>query len=81
MHGWNGDGHMGWSTGGYLAWMPVWWIAGPVIVAAIVWAVVRWRRTHGPLGDGSPAASLKRRYASGEIDSETYQRMLKEIEA
>ncbi len=82
MHGWNGGGPMGWwSSAGYMAWMPVWWILGPVIVAAIVWAVVRWRRSRGAPGGDSPTASLKRRYASGEIDSQTYHRMLREIES
>jgi hypothetical protein len=31
MHGWNGDGHMGW--------MGIWWILGAAVLAVVVWAL------------------------------------------
>ncbi len=33
MHWWNGDGHVGW--------MGVWWVVGAVLIAAVVWALLR----------------------------------------
>lgn len=67
---WNGDGHMGW--------MAIWWILGAALIAAVVWALVKSARGPGGAID-SPEAILKRRYASGEIDQQTYERMLGEL--
>lgn len=71
MHWWNGDGHTGW--------MVVWWIVGAALIALVVWAMRR--SSPGPM-DGSsesPEQVLKRRYAKGEIDHATYQRMLTDL--
>ncbi len=71
MHWWNGDGHMGW--------MGIWWIVGAALIAVVVWALLRSSR--GPMNGSceSPEQVLKRRYAKGEIDHATYQRMLTEL--
>jgi putative membrane protein len=70
MHWWNGDWHVGWMT--------VWWLLAVVLIAVVVWVLVR---AGGTLGGGreTPEQILKRRYASGEIDRETYQRMLTDL--
>jgi len=70
MHWWNGDGHMGW--------MALWWIFGAALIAAVVWALLRSTQASNGPGD-SPEKILKRRYAKGEIDRETYQRMLTDL--
>jgi len=70
MHWWNGDGHMGW--------MGIWWIVG---AAVILWALLRSSRGSVSGSRQSPEQLLKRRYAKGEIDHETYQRMLRELKA
>jgi putative membrane protein len=71
MHDWNGYGHMGW--------MPLWWVLGAALIAVLLWALLK--STRGPTSSPSesPEEILKRRYAKGEIDRETYQRMLTEL--
>ncbi|MGW7405557.1 SHOCT domain-containing protein [Streptomyces sp. NPDC054833] len=71
---------MYWNGGGW-AWMmfmPLLWI---VLIGLVVWAVIRL--THHPAGHGdgpertwpqreTPEEILDRRFASGEIDADTY---------
>ncbi len=70
MYAWTGGWHMGWMWLG--------WIGFVVVVAAAVWVL-------GRLAGGAdrPRESarevLRLRYAKGEIDRETYERMLKEM--
>ena len=68
----------GWgvSGGGWIA-MMVFWVA---LVALIVWAVARAFPSVGNRGDATPRQEspediLKRRYAAGELDAETFQAM------
>lgn len=68
---WYGDGHMG-SMG-------IWWVLGAALIALVVWALVRTPRGTMNGSSESPEQILKRRYAGGEIDHETYQRMLTEL--
>jgi len=72
MHGWNGAGQMGW--------MALWWVIGAALIAVLLWALLK--STRGPTSGPSelPEEVLKRRYAKGDIDRETYQRMLTELE-
>lgn len=72
MYGGNG---WGWSA---MALMPVVWVT---LLGVIVWAVVRLTQPtshqqgpvdHGTIGRESPQEILDRRFASGEIDAETY---------
>lgn len=70
MHFWNGAEHV--------AWMGLWWILGAAIVATMVRALVKSARDPGRAND-SPESILKRRYASGEIDRQTYERVLGEL--
>ena len=71
MHWWNGGGHMGG--------MGIWWIVGAALIAAVVWALLRSSRRPTNGSSESPEQVLKRRYAKGEIDHATYQRMLTEL--
>ncbi|WP_235999255.1 SHOCT domain-containing protein [Qaidamihabitans albus] len=56
-----------------MAVMPLLWIA---LIAVIVWAAVRLaHRDHsapGPRDRETPQETLDRRFASGEIDTDTY---------
>lgn len=64
---------------GHMGWMVLWWIFGIALVAVLVWALLR-ASVGGPSGvRDSPEQLLKRRYASGEIDRETYRRMLADL--
>lgn len=73
----------GWDmgTGGWIA-MSVFWIA---LLALVVWGVTRLLPTGGQTPDASTARAetpeeiLDRRFALGEIDAESYQRMRTEI--
>lgn len=71
---------MMWGYGSGWAWMmivmPIVWIG---LLAVVAWAVVRVVRPHSD-GYGrahweSPQEILDRRFASGEIDADTYTRM------
>ena len=68
------EGH-GWGMG----W---WWIIGLIIVAAVVWMVVKSMNTNsrGNLPSGKSALDiLKERYARGEIDKEEFEKRRKEL--
>lgn len=65
----------GWHMGG---WMALWWILIIVALAAVLWFAANASRRNGG-GRESPEKALKRRYASGEIDRDTYQRMLEDL--
>ena len=67
---WN-DWHMGW--------MSLWWLVGLLLVIAVVWAVARTASGPSP-ADESPPVILKRRYASGEINREQYERRLSDLQ-
>jgi uncharacterized membrane protein len=61
-----------------MGWMAIWWVLGATLIAAVVWAQVKSAR--GPAGSAdSPAEILKRRYGKGEIDQQTYERMLEDL--
>ena len=71
--------HWCWDGGSHMAWMGIWWVLGAAVIAALFWAVfASSARRLGVRGD-SPERILKRRYAKGEIDHDTYQRMLSEL--
>jgi putative membrane protein len=65
----------GWSGWGWMMLMPVLWI---VLIGLIVWAVIRLtQRPSNQAGaprQETPWEILDRRFASGEIDAETYRR-------
>lgn len=80
-----------WNGGGaWMAFMPLLWIA---LICLAVWAVIRL--THGTSGGASgrshgwedrehretPEEILDRRYASGEIDTDTYTEACERLSA
>lgn len=70
---WPGDGfHMGWM--GF--WMALWWTLGLAIFVSLVWLVTRAAAGPSARIEETPEQILKRRYASGEIDHEEYERRL-----
>ena len=71
-------GHMGWG-GGWI--MMLLGFIGLVVIVWIVWTLAQ-RGGFGPSGasrDNRAEALLRERYARGEIDDETYRRMLDEL--
>lgn len=76
MNGGNG----GWWMSGYMWFFSIlFWI---LIIAGVV-LVVRWLADRGSPASAPPTESaleiLKKRYARGEIDRETYERMKRDI--
>lgn len=65
----------GWHMGG----MWLWWLLVIATVAAAIWFVTRTSRPGGSTSEESPEQILKRRYAKGEIDKDTYQEMLADL--
>jgi putative membrane protein len=83
MWGYSGSGAVGgWGMGlGMLA-MLAFWIALIVGVVLLVrWATGQAAVPIASTGTDDPTAILKRRYAAGEIDQATYERMKQELAA
>jgi putative membrane protein len=73
MHGFGGMGFgMGW-----------WWIIGLILVAALIWTVIRPPGQNNNLNNTanhkSPLDILKERYARGEIDKEDFEQRKKDL--
>lgn len=72
------DGHGWWMGGGMWLLSALFWM---LIIAGVV-LIVKWAMTRK--GEGSfsesPLDILKKRYARGEIDRETFERMKRDIE-
>ncbi|HET9985218.1 MAG TPA: SHOCT domain-containing protein [Longimicrobiales bacterium] len=70
------------GPGGMWGWgMMFGWLLWLVVLAFLVWLAVRYLPGRaGPPGRGADAeAILKERYARGEIDRDTYLRMLEDL--
>lgn len=70
MHRWNDGWHMGWMT--------LWWILGIAGLALLFGYLVRAPRDVERSAE-TPDAVLRRRYAAGEINGETFQRMTDDL--
>ena len=62
----------------HMGWIPVWWILGPVLIAVFAWVLIRGARLPSASSE-SPEEILRRRYARGELDDETFRRMHDEL--
>jgi putative membrane protein len=77
----------GYSGPGMAAWMIISSLIWLAIVGVAVWAFVRWVTTHTqaspPTGLTGPSAYeiLRQRYARGEIDEPTFERMRAQLTA
>ncbi len=65
-----------WDPTWHMQMMGIFWV---VIVAAAVLVLASWRPRRGATKPLTPEQILKRRYASGEIDQSTYERMLRTL--
>ena len=61
-----------------MGWMAIWWLLVPLLIAVLVWALLKGVRGPNEMHE-SPERVLKQRYARGEIDRETYLRMLSDL--
>jgi putative membrane protein len=63
--------------------MGIGWILGVGLLAVVVWTMLKGMRHSDELTKmtDTPEETLKRRYARGEIDNETYQRMRRELKS
>jgi len=68
--------HNGWWMGGMWFFPLLFWV---LMIAGVVF-IVRWMRERGQEQKESSPDILKRRYASGEIDKDTFERMKKDIQ-
>jgi len=71
MYGWDGGWHMGW--------MGLGWLLLAILVAVVAWGTTRLAQGTHRAGS-SPREVLKMRYAKGEIDRDTYERMLRDLD-
>jgi len=81
-----GYGWPGWGWPAILG-MSLWGIFWLALIGLAIWALVHWlnRRStaHGPATTSGPSAMeiLRQRYARGEIDSATFERMREQLES
>lgn len=61
-----------------MGWMGFWWIFIVLVIVAGLWYAVSAAR-QGDANGASAEDILKGRYANGEIDRETYERMLADL--
>jgi putative membrane protein len=72
---------MGWGYGWPMGWFMIWWCPLAFgIVGIAVWVAARTvaGSRMAPSGE-SPETVLKRRYATGEIDKEEFERRLTDL--
>lgn len=63
---------------GFMGVMWLWWILGVPLGIVVIWFFARGPQGGNPRQE-TPEETLKRRYASGEIDRDEYKRMLDEL--
>jgi putative membrane protein len=59
--------------------MWIWWLIVLVAMVSVIWLIARGSRSDARPPEDSPERVLKRRYARGDIDEETYEHMLAEL--
>lgn len=82
----SGTPPVGWSWGlgmavGWLAMLAFWGALIVGIALLVRWIISSSRASGPPSREEDPLTILRRRYASGEIDEPTYQRMRDELQA
>ena len=67
-----------WFNGGHMIWMAISWLMGIGLFSMLIWLLVV--AVNGrPEANRSPEEILRRRYASGEVETEEYERRLEEL--
>jgi putative membrane protein len=67
-----------WFYGGQMIWMAIWWLVGIGLLFMFIWLLAE--AISGRLtAKESPEDILRRRYAAGDMDTEEYERRLKEL--
>ena len=78
----NAGHHMEWGEWGWF-WMVIMMIAGAILVAVVIYLLAKSFYHRGPdgnvTGSESPLDIVKRRYASGELDSEEFEKIKRDI--
>jgi putative membrane protein len=67
-------------TGSWGWGMMAMWLFWILVIALVVWVLVRGGRLDWGRGQSRSIEILKERYARGEIDLDTYRRMLQELQ-
>ena len=69
-----------WHGGyGHMGWMGLWWVLGALALAVVLWAAFVSTRGSINARPESPERIAKKRYAQGEIDRDTFQRIMHDI--
>jgi putative membrane protein len=72
----------GWDMNGWgWAWMSLWMALGIAVVVLLGVLVVRGATAPPPRPEDDAVATLRRRFASGEIDRDEYRRRRAELES
>ena len=70
---------MFWNHGWAMGWMGLWFLLWLIVIFGALWLAARFTWAHGGPGVETPEGILKRRYASGELDHDEYERRLSDI--
>jgi uncharacterized membrane protein len=62
-----------------MAWMGVWWVLGAAAFAFVLWVMLASARGSTNGRTDSPERIAKKRYAQGEIDSDTFQKIIHDL--
>jgi uncharacterized membrane protein len=62
-----------------MAWMGVWWVLGAAAFAFVLWVMLASARGSGNGRTDSPERIAKKRYAQGEIDRETFEKIIHDL--
>jgi putative membrane protein len=76
-YGGPGYGMMGWYSPFWMIFHGLFWI---VVIALVIWAVVRLSKSRTIGGAGTPLDILKRRLASGEVTAEEFAKIKKALD-
>jgi uncharacterized membrane protein len=62
-----------------MAWMGVWWVLAAAAFAFVLWVMIASARGSTNGRTDSPERIAKKRYAQGEIDSDTFQKIIHDL--
>jgi uncharacterized membrane protein len=62
-----------------MAWVGVWWVLAAAAFAFVLWVMLASGRGSTNGRSDSPQRIAKKRYAQGEIDRETFQKIVHDL--